>query len=286
MVFSIRFIRLQIIFIIFVLSMTTSLAYNADTFVVGLAISSHYVNSTSPGDGETQVSLNTAVSAAFSKPMDPYSISTSTFLVSSVHGGVAGTVSYDNSTFTATFYPASTLSAGTTYIASLTWVKDLSNISYGTYNWSFTTVSIPLGGGGWALGQQCIPNWRCTPWSACSEAGEKTRTCTDVNGCGDDGSKPSEKASCISVLPPKPREKKDEAVAPELPATAETAKPVEAPPVPAGEPTPAPIIGEAAVEKKAPVITLETDWWLLFFLVLLVIAIIFAIEQKRRNRRT
>lgn len=42
----------------------------------------------------------------------------------------------------------------------------------------------------------CSPQWLCTDWSACTE-GVQTRTCTDLNACGTDQGRPSERQTCI-----------------------------------------------------------------------------------------
>lgn len=49
----------------------------------------------------------------------------------------------------------------------------------------------------------CVPNWSCIGWSACSQAGSQTRTCTDTNACGMEKTRPSQKQSCTytPVLP-------------------------------------------------------------------------------------
>jgi hypothetical protein len=42
----------------------------------------------------------------------------------------------------------------------------------------------------------CSESWSCTAWSACSQGGTQTRTCTDQNACGTTTSKPAESQSC------------------------------------------------------------------------------------------
>jgi len=58
----------------------------------------------------------------------------------------------------------------------------------------------PGGGGGGTAG--CTPSWQCTTWTACSQAGTQTRTCTDKNNCGTTTGKPVEIQTC-SYVPPK-----------------------------------------------------------------------------------
>ena len=43
--------------------------------------------------------------------------------------------------------------------------------------------------------QQCTENWQCTPWSTCTN-NQKTRTCTDLNGCGTTTNKPVVSQGC------------------------------------------------------------------------------------------
>ncbi len=43
----------------------------------------------------------------------------------------------------------------------------------------------------------CVPSWNCSSWGSCV-GGTKTRTCTDLNDCGDSSSKPAESESCVS----------------------------------------------------------------------------------------
>jgi hypothetical protein len=71
--------------------------------------------------------------------MDAATITTGAFTV----GGVAGTVTYDTSTRTATFTPSSSLADSTTYTATITTgAKDtLGNRLMSNFTWSFTTSS-------------------------------------------------------------------------------------------------------------------------------------------------
>jgi hypothetical protein len=90
--------------------------------------------------------------------MDNATITTSTFTL----GGVAGTVSYNAGTRTATFDPTSNLAYGRTYTATITTgAKDLAGNSLtSSYSWSFTTESAPVrrgGGGGGASPLQNVP---------------------------------------------------------------------------------------------------------------------------------
>ncbi|MFH2027561.1 MAG: hypothetical protein ABIJ08_00340, partial [Nanoarchaeota archaeon] len=57
------------------------------------------------------------------------------------------------------------------------------------------------GGGGGGSGGGCYESWDCTPWTICDESRTQTRSCTDVNGCGTETSKPAEERSC-TYFPP------------------------------------------------------------------------------------
>jgi uncharacterized membrane protein len=83
------------------------------------------------------VGTNRQIAVVFSKPMDPASINTSTFVVA----GVAGAVTYDSVNKIAAFKSTTPLAANTTYNASITTgAKDLNGTPLATeFNFSFTT---------------------------------------------------------------------------------------------------------------------------------------------------
>ncbi len=90
------------------------------------------VLSTSPTNGAVGTCVNVSISATFSKPMDPLTLTPSTFtLAASAGGSVTGVVTYDTQTNVATFNPVSDLTGtpSTTYAATLVGgvngVKDL-----------------------------------------------------------------------------------------------------------------------------------------------------------------
>jgi len=97
------------------------------------------VSSVDPTANTEGVAVDVAISATFSEAMDFYSITTSTFTVSSGSAPVAGAVSYSGAT--ATFTPSSSLAADTTYTATVTTgAKDLAgNPIAAAYSWSFAT---------------------------------------------------------------------------------------------------------------------------------------------------
>jgi len=101
------------------------------------------VSSVSPAANATGVAVNTTVTATFSETMSAATITASTFTLSSSSGPVAGTVSYDPLTRTATFLPSSTLLNSITYTAAITTgVKDSANNAMSSaYTWSFTIIA-------------------------------------------------------------------------------------------------------------------------------------------------
>jgi hypothetical protein len=102
------------------------------------------VTSTIPLNGATAVPLNQLVSATFSEPMNPATINSTTFTLTSTAGGtVAGIVAYAAVGNTLVFTPAANLVASTTYTATITTgVKDLSGNALATaYTWTFATLT-------------------------------------------------------------------------------------------------------------------------------------------------
>lgn len=105
------------------------------------------VTSVTPPSGSTLVCPNTAViTATFSKAMNPATINTTTFTVSSGAGNVAGQVSYVAATNIATFTPTAALAASTTFTATITTgAQDtFGNPLAANFVWTFTT-SAPCG---------------------------------------------------------------------------------------------------------------------------------------------
>ncbi|HWI11344.1 MAG TPA: ice-binding family protein [Burkholderiaceae bacterium] len=104
------------------------------------------VVSISPADGSAGICLTKAVSATFSEPMDPATITSATFGVTAGGVAVPGAVSYDAPSRVASFLPtnAAGLAASTTYLVSVksgvNGVKDLAGNALATdRNWSFAT---------------------------------------------------------------------------------------------------------------------------------------------------
>jgi chitodextrinase len=109
------------------------------------------VTGKTPAAGSTGVSVGTPLTATFNESMDATSLSPSSFVVTDSQGNVApGTVSYDDSTHTATFALSAPLKYGTTYTAtvkggpSLPHATDLAgNALASNVSWTFTTEASP-----------------------------------------------------------------------------------------------------------------------------------------------
>ena len=101
-----------------------------------------------PVSGAPAVAATSDVRATFTEPLDPSTLTTSTFTLQGPGGAVAATVSWDPSTLKATLDPSSSLAFATTYTATLksgvSGIKDLAgNALASDYVWSFTTAGPP-----------------------------------------------------------------------------------------------------------------------------------------------
>jgi hypothetical protein len=96
-----------------------------------------------PPNGSSGICPNTVLTAIFSKAMNPLTINTTTFTLTSSGGSVTGQVTYDPSTDTATFTPTSLLAFSTIYTATITTgVTDtFGNTLAVNFTWSFTTAA-------------------------------------------------------------------------------------------------------------------------------------------------
>ena len=114
---------------------SSGMTSSSQTFTVNLLPVT--VSSTTPVIGAIAVPVNEKITAVFSKPMDPATISTATFLVA----GVTGVVTCNAACNIATFAPASNLTASTLYTATITTgAKDpAANSVASPFVWSFTT---------------------------------------------------------------------------------------------------------------------------------------------------
>ncbi|WP_158859254.1 Ig-like domain-containing protein [Lunatibacter salilacus] len=99
------------------------------------------VLSTDPVNNATGVALNKVVGATFSVPMDPATITGTTFTVKQGTTAVAGTVSYSGTT--ATFTPTNPLSGGLVYTGTITTgAKNAAGTALAdNFVWTFTTAA-------------------------------------------------------------------------------------------------------------------------------------------------
>ena len=97
------------------------------------------VSLTDPLNNAVNVALNKQVKATFNMPMDPLTLTSTTFTVKAGATAVAGAVTYAGST--ATFTPTVALITGTTYTATITTgVKNPAAVAIsGNYVWNFST---------------------------------------------------------------------------------------------------------------------------------------------------
>ena len=97
------------------------------------------VVSRSPAPGATGVALDTKVTATFSEPVQPASIS---FRLSDGSAPVAATVAYEDATRTATLTPSAPLHASATYTATVSGATTTTGAPMaGDVSWTFTTVA-------------------------------------------------------------------------------------------------------------------------------------------------
>ena len=105
------------------------------------------VISTVPVAGATGVPVNQVVSATFNEPMNPSTITASTFVLTGPGANaVTGTVTYAASGSVASFAPTAMLAFNTTYTATITTTvaNTLGVHPAAGYTWSFTTLAQPI----------------------------------------------------------------------------------------------------------------------------------------------
>jgi hypothetical protein len=108
------------------------------------------VISTLPASGATGVNIGATLNTAFSEPMDPSTINSSTVLVvDSSNNPVSGTVSYVSSSASVVFTPTTDWLSQTTYTATVKGtVQDIFGNALGSnVTWSFTTSAAPANSG-------------------------------------------------------------------------------------------------------------------------------------------
>jgi hypothetical protein len=117
------------------------------TFTTGATLDATQpeILSTVPVNAATNVPINQAISATFSKAMNPLTITTATAQLTGPGGtSIAATVAYDPINFIATLTPTASLTASSTHIATITrGAADLAGNALGNGGapnpWSFTT---------------------------------------------------------------------------------------------------------------------------------------------------
>ncbi len=99
------------------------------------------VISTDPANNATGVAIDKTITANFSMPMDPATITTATFILRQGINPVAGTVSYTGTT--ATFNPAEDLKPNAVYTGTITvGAKNEAGVPLANkYVWKFSTIS-------------------------------------------------------------------------------------------------------------------------------------------------
>jgi len=116
---------------------------NANAGNPGAPLTPPTVTSVTPPDVSVGVCPNTAlITATFSKTMNPATINTSTFTLTSSGASVSGTVTYVAATNIATFTPSGALALSTPFTATITTgVADtFGNHLAANFVWSFTTA--------------------------------------------------------------------------------------------------------------------------------------------------
>ncbi|MBK7903396.1 MAG: Ig-like domain-containing protein [Proteobacteria bacterium] len=118
------------------------------SFTTGAApdVAAPTVSSTSPAGNDTGVAINTLITASFSEPMDPLTVTTASFtLACPADNPIAGSVGYAVNGSVATFTPLADLPAGVLCAATVTnAVEDVAgNTLASPFSWTFTTGAAP-----------------------------------------------------------------------------------------------------------------------------------------------
>ncbi len=113
--------------------------------------------STNPLNNSIDISLNSAITVIFNEPIDPGSITSSTFTLTGASGQISGTVTYSGTT--ATFTPSANLEHSSVYTVIITGAKDLAgNALVENYIFIFKTKSASVVSGGTKKGPCVITN--------------------------------------------------------------------------------------------------------------------------------
>jgi Ice-binding-like/Bacterial Ig-like domain len=137
-----RYNRLTICFAAFFLLIFTSACSDYDKPGTNPTVTSPVASSLTPPGGAAGACPNSIVTATFSKAMNPASIDGSTFTVTGPgSAAVTGVVTFDASSDTAIFTPASSLALNTMYTATITTgAQDMYGIGLASNAvWTFTT---------------------------------------------------------------------------------------------------------------------------------------------------
>ena len=98
------------------------------------------VTSETPASGATKVAVSTAPTATFNEALQASTISFT--LKNSSGKKVAGSISYNSTTYVTTFTPTSALANNTTYTATISGAKSTSGVTMtASFSWSFTTAA-------------------------------------------------------------------------------------------------------------------------------------------------
>ena len=123
--------------------------FNSTNYWVDVVFNSQFVDTvnptvalTNPASGATNASFSAPVQASFNKNVVQSSIQFT--LTGPNSANVPGSLSYDATTYAASFTPSSALTMGTSYTAKVSGATDSSgNVMTAPYSWSFTTLSCP-----------------------------------------------------------------------------------------------------------------------------------------------
>ena len=129
-------------------SINASTVTNGNTAASGITVHPILLLTTFHFSG---IKIDSTVGIAFSEAMDQATITTSSFKISSASGAVAGTITYDSGTNTATFHPTANFAYDTTYTITMTTdIKDLNGhtLIVPASLLTFTTVAQPSGATG------------------------------------------------------------------------------------------------------------------------------------------
>ncbi|MEU8241822.1 DUF4082 domain-containing protein [Actinoplanes missouriensis] len=132
------------------------------------------VTTRTPASGATGVAATTAISAAFSEPVQS---STVTMTVTNA----SGTTLHNSGTNTATFTPSAPLAHSTGYTVTVSGAKDLAGNTMASTSWSFTTGAAPPAGTTYSVWPStAVPGTPADPETAAVELGMRFRS--DVAG--------------------------------------------------------------------------------------------------------